>query len=488
LQPLQTITEDYLNLNRELHESGKEYGVFGWRHAQDILDLRTDYECDTVLDYGCGKGTLGTALGSPEWMREFDPAIPGKDAKPEMADLVVCTDVLEHIEPELLDNVLFELARLTRKAALLVIATRESQKKLADGSSPHKIIEEPHWWQAKLATKFLVLDFKTDVIQNEVTALVTPIRPIGEIRAKSAVSDTIRYENATRNCAIVKERVLGGDLLDRHDGRICVVGFGPSLHQTWPYLLTERRAFGAKIVSVSGAHDFLISKGIVPDYHSEVDPRIHKCFFTRTPHADITYWIASCCHPELIDNLIRHKSKLALWHLLNSDIDVKIGAPDGPDPGCLLVAGGSGVGARTVNLFFTQGYRTFSLYGMDCSFANDGAQHAAEHSGKIKPEWQVKVGERWFRSSSQMVYMAKAMVEQLRMLNKTSHDMGEPAVAGSTDHCEFFFHGDGLLQNMVLEGNRLGVADGNSPGGVAPAPDQPAQAAQAHPHHLRGAA
>lgn len=455
----QTISEDYRKLNQELHESGKEYGIFGWRHAQDILDLRAEYECETVLDYGCGKGTLKDALASPEWMREYDPAIPGKDAKPETADLVVCTDVLEHIEPELLDNVLADLVRVTRKAALLVIATRESNKRLADGTSPHKIIEDANWWTAKLSEKFLILDMKADGFLGEVTALVSPVRPIAEIRAKSAVSDTIRFENALRNCGAVKERVLGEDLIPRHDGRVCVVGFGPSLQQTWRYLLAERRAFGAKIVSVSGAHDFLIGNGIIPDYHVEVDPREHKCFFTRTPRADVNYWIASCCHPKLIDNLVERKSKLALWHLLNSDNDYKIGAKDGPDPGCLLVSGGSGVGARAVNLFFTQGYRTFSLYGMDCSFGEDGSQHAGEHSGKKKMEWQVRVGKRWFRSSSQMVYMAKAMVDQLRMLNRTAKEMNEPCVEGSTDHTEFFFHGDGLLQELVQEGNRLGEAE-----------------------------
>lgn len=450
---LQTITEDYRRLNRELHESGKEYGIYGARHAERVLELMDEYECKTVLDYGCGKGMLKTALFNPDWLHEYDPAIPGKDDRPkEMADLVVCTDVLEHIEPELLDNVLTDLARLTRKATFLVIATRESIKTLPDGSSPHKIIESPEWWKAKLGEKFLVLDWSVDAAQGELTALASVIRPIKEIIGKSAVSDTIRFENAERNCRIVKERVLGKELLPRHDGRICVVGYGPSLHQTWPYLKVERRAFNAKIVSVSGAHDFLLDKGIVPDYHCDVDPREHKAFFTKNPHPDITYWIASCCHPVLIDNLVEKKCKLALWHLLNNDYDLKLGAPDGPDPGCLLVAGGSGVGARTIQLFFTQGFRTYSIYGMDSSFGPGGEQHAGAHSGKIKPEWQVKCGERWFRSSSQMVFMARGMIAQLHRLNQVAKEMGEPPLPDSTDYCEFHFHGDGLLQQMVIEG------------------------------------
>jgi hypothetical protein len=458
MQQLQTITDDYLAQNRELHETNEHYGMGGWRHAGRVAELREDTESETVLDWACGKGRLKTALGDPDWMREYDPAIPGKDARPEMADLVVATDALEHIQPELLDNVLSELVRLTAKAAFLVIATRESNKCLPDGTSPHKIVQNSEWWRAKLSEKFLILNWVT-IGTDEVQAVVTPVRPIKQIIGKSAVSDTIRHENAERNCAIVKARVFGKDLLPRHDGRVCIVGFGPSLQQTWRHILIEKRAFGAKVVSVSGAHDFLISRGIVPDYHIEVDPREHKCFFTRNPHPDVNYWIASCCHPNLIENLIGNESKLALWHLYNSDNDLKIIAPGGIDPESLLICGGSGVGARAVHLMFGQGYRTFSLYGMDCSFAQtDGSQHAGEHSGKAKPEWMVRVGDRWFRSSAQLVYMARSMVDSCQMLERIAADQGEPVIDGTTDHVEFFMHGDGLLQQMVAEGNKMQAA------------------------------
>lgn len=454
---LQTISDEYRKLNRELHETKSSYGSEGWRHGERVLELREENEAHTVLDYGCGRGTLKNALGSPEWVFEYDPAIPGKDARPGMADIVVCTDVLEHIEPDLLDNVLLDLVRLTRKVAYLVIATRQSVKLLSDGTSPHKIVENAQWWREKLAEKFFILDFSANA-DHEVTLLVSPVRPIKEIKGKSAVSDTIRFEHAERNCGVVKERVFpDGELMSRNEGRVCIVGFAPSLHQTWHTLMTERRAFGAKIVSVSGAHDFLISRGIVPDYHVEVDPREHKCFFTRDPHADISYYIASCCHPKLIDNLAEKSGKLSLWHLYNSDNDLKIVNSDGPDAGSLLIAGGSGVGARAVHLMYGLGYRSFSLYGMDSSFAqHDGSQHAGEHSGKKKPEWNVRVGGRWFRSSAQLVYMARSMLHSMSTLNQISAEIGEPVIPASDKHVEFFLHGDGLLQEMVIDWNRNG--------------------------------
>jgi hypothetical protein len=454
---LQTITDDYIQLNRDLHASDENYGVGSWRHADRVLTLRSDIEADTVLDYGAGKGALKQALGNPDWFYEYDPAVPGKDARPKMADMVVCTDVLEHIEPDLLDNVLADILKLSAKAAFLVIATQPAIKTLADGTNAHKIVENGAWWEKKLAEKFFILSSEAD--GRHVVAFVTPVRPIKEIVGKSAVSNTIRSENAIRNCAVVKGRALTDDLLPRHEGRVCIVGFGPSLRESWRYLNMERRSFGAKIVSTSGAHDFLVERGVVPDYHVEVDPREHKAFFTRNSHPDVNYWIASCCHAKLIDNLVERNSKVSLWHLLNSDEDLEIAAPHGPDPGALLVCGGSGVAARAIHLFYTQGYRSFSLYGMDCSFdAASKEQHAGEHTGKVQPEWNVRVGDRWFVSSAALVYMARSVIDSFRLLDRLSTENNEPFIEGTTDRVEFLMHGDGLLQTMTAQMNAGAVA------------------------------
>jgi len=150
---LQTITPEYAELNRQLHTcETNSYGGGGFRFADMLAGLRDQTQSQTVLDYGCGKGTLANALGRPEWLAEYDPAIAGKDAKPERADIVVCTDVLEHIEPHLLDNVLKHIADLANKAVLLVIATRPARKILSDGRNAHLIIESAAWWKAKLET------------------------------------------------------------------------------------------------------------------------------------------------------------------------------------------------------------------------------------------------------------------------------------------------------------------------------------------------
>ena len=124
------------------------------------------YECGahSVLDYGCGDGRLFASLpfrigGGAHtllWVPfyyEYDPAIPGKHVLPEPADLVVCLDVLEHVESEKLERVVLHILSLARKALLITVACKPSGKVLPDGSNQHQTVQEPQWWHTYL-TRF----------------------------------------------------------------------------------------------------------------------------------------------------------------------------------------------------------------------------------------------------------------------------------------------------------------------------------------------
>jgi 2-polyprenyl-3-methyl-5-hydroxy-6-metoxy-1,4-benzoquinol methylase len=77
--------------------------------------------------------------------------VPKFAALPEPAHVVVCTDVLEHVEPAYLDDVLRHLAECTVTVAHVVIATKpDGNKRLADGRDPHLIVRPAEWWRAKL--------------------------------------------------------------------------------------------------------------------------------------------------------------------------------------------------------------------------------------------------------------------------------------------------------------------------------------------------
>jgi 2-polyprenyl-3-methyl-5-hydroxy-6-metoxy-1,4-benzoquinol methylase len=141
------ISKEYQALNKELHESNPGYGAGGGKWKDWVEQVILIYRPDTILDYGCGKGSLKKELNTE--ILEYDPAIVGKDIPPDNVDLVVCTDVIEHVEPEFLDEVLAHIKRIS-KAAFIVIACRKGNKTLPDGRPAHLIVESPDWWKKKM--------------------------------------------------------------------------------------------------------------------------------------------------------------------------------------------------------------------------------------------------------------------------------------------------------------------------------------------------
>jgi uncharacterized Rossmann fold enzyme len=146
------ISEEYRQMNAKLHAENLAYGVGGGKHAKTVKKLSETLKTTSVLDYGCGKGYLGKALPFPIW--EYDPAIPAKADTPRPADIVVCADVLEHIEADKLDFVLDDLRRVTKKVGYFVIHTGPSMKKLPDGRNAHLLQHPKAWWEEQLGKYF----------------------------------------------------------------------------------------------------------------------------------------------------------------------------------------------------------------------------------------------------------------------------------------------------------------------------------------------
>jgi len=138
------ITDSYRELNALLHRTNPHYGTSGKRYAEVVRQISDAVGSRDILDYGCGKRTLEGALGFP--ITNYDPCVTGLDSTPEPHDIVACTDVLEHIEPDCLEDVLKDIRRCTKRVAMLLVATRPAVKYLADGRNAHLIQETFEWW------------------------------------------------------------------------------------------------------------------------------------------------------------------------------------------------------------------------------------------------------------------------------------------------------------------------------------------------------
>lgn len=169
------ITKPYIKQNKELHKNAT-YGRRGYLHIENVLMFCKLMDAETVLDYGCGKGTFKEQIEEKVVgleIRNYDPAVEAYSFNPEPADVVVCTDVLEHIEPECLEDVLRHIRELTKKIAYIVVSIKPDYTKLLpDGRNPHLIVNKPSWWLYKLRTVFFEGVIKVSETEKDVTIIV----------------------------------------------------------------------------------------------------------------------------------------------------------------------------------------------------------------------------------------------------------------------------------------------------------------------------
>lgn len=151
-----TISAEYRAQQQKLH-ANPNYGVASLMFAPVVKEVIELLKPQSICDYGAGKKNLLKGLndagvrGIPYF--PYDPAFPEYGAA-RPADLVCCIDVLEHVEPEYLDNVLAELRALTHRHGFFSVHTGAAVKVLPDGRNAHLIQKPSSWWLPRLCRHF----------------------------------------------------------------------------------------------------------------------------------------------------------------------------------------------------------------------------------------------------------------------------------------------------------------------------------------------
>jgi len=114
-------------------------------------------ELDTLLDYGCGSNLSLTETLKPKrsiTYQGYDIGVPDYADAPDPAQMVVCIDVLEHIEPEYLEDVLDHLEELTEVVLFASVHMGPAGKTLDDGRNAHLTQKPMTWWFRKFSERF----------------------------------------------------------------------------------------------------------------------------------------------------------------------------------------------------------------------------------------------------------------------------------------------------------------------------------------------
>jgi hypothetical protein len=156
------ISEDYRLVQRRMHED-PEYGKASLQFAPIVAELVELTGAAELLDYGAGKGRLGLSLREyvkrPLKVHNYEPAMPQWSARPEPCRFVACIDVLEHVEPDLLDNVLDDLRRVTAGVGFFTVHTEAALKELPDGRNAHLNQRPASWWLPRIMERFELVSY-----------------------------------------------------------------------------------------------------------------------------------------------------------------------------------------------------------------------------------------------------------------------------------------------------------------------------------------
>ncbi|MFG0333086.1 MAG: hypothetical protein ACF8TS_06980 [Maioricimonas sp. JB049] len=146
---------EFIRQYQVLHQTGI-YGCSSEKLIARIFPEVLELRPGSILDYGCGQSRLVDMLrfdNNVEIFR-YDPAIPGIDTLPVWhADLVINTDVMEHVPEEDVDDVLAEIRSISDRA-IFNIATAPARCILPNGQNAHCTVRSSDWWRARLQQHF----------------------------------------------------------------------------------------------------------------------------------------------------------------------------------------------------------------------------------------------------------------------------------------------------------------------------------------------
>ena len=179
-----TITAEYQEVLLRMRKT-YIWGTTGGKYAGDsIVKLLQEHpEIETILDYGCGEGSLkkwveDSDIKDKKWTL-YDPGFEEFKSPPKgKFDLVITTDVLEHVEEIMLNKVLDNLRELTGRFLYNEIACYYTGNNFTDGpfigQDLHINMKAPDVWARRLQHReFTNIQYSPSILEGwKVRALI----------------------------------------------------------------------------------------------------------------------------------------------------------------------------------------------------------------------------------------------------------------------------------------------------------------------------
>ena len=360
---------------------------------------------------------------------------------PLQAEYGYCTDVMEHIPPEQVDQVLGNIL-LAARHVFFQISTVEDACGVLIGHPLHLSVHPYEWWLKKLQMFDCSVHWSVDK-GDACLFYVSAWRDGQELVDIGVLNETEEQIKANVRANVAGNRWRQVRPHEQNEEQVMLVGGGPSL----PGQLEEikrLRAEGAKLVCLNGAYNWALENGLVPSAVVIVDARPFNARFTKPVHDTCLYFLASQCDPSVYEGL--PPERVYQWHAAASLIGDTVAEQV---PEAYFVPGGSTVLLRAVLLMRMLGYHWFHFFGCDSCLTEtplDGQmprRTAFQHHAYSQPENDDKVvlpvtlGGRLFHCHPWMVAQAQEFISLIRIFGS---------------EFELIVHGDGLLAHIVETG------------------------------------
>jgi predicted TPR repeat methyltransferase len=156
------FTKDYYEDGVRKHISGYEdYKWMPTRSIPEALDIQSNFEFKTCVDYGCAKGFLVNALrivGCDAWGEDISeyavenchPNVRDYVSLPndKTYDLLICKDVLEHVEVEDIPSVLQKFKKKSKQFFFVIPLGDDDRFRIREYEVDitHVTKKDEEWW------------------------------------------------------------------------------------------------------------------------------------------------------------------------------------------------------------------------------------------------------------------------------------------------------------------------------------------------------
>lgn len=464
-----------LDMSKEKQKYIKCWNVDGYRKISPgvncvemfldaVEESAPDSKGGTLIDFGCGTGRAAKLLDEHFDVTPMDFAPNCLDEEvaehfggrfvehditkktPLRAEWGYCTDVMEHLPPEEVDDALSTILEASENVFFQIANFHDHYGGHPDIQDHlHLTVWDYDQWLKKFNDHGVIIHRSMD-FGKYVIFMVSGYRGFLFNRMKMNTPEDQVFKQVRENLGRGLQQLRPFE--EQLNQKVVVLGGGPSLND-YVDEIKEHKKNGAKIITMNGSYGWAKEHDLWPVTQFMIDARKFNKRFMEPVSEDNVYILAAQVHPDIFDILPSDKT----W-IFNANLD----------EGCVQISeeilgemytdwfplpGGSSVMLRALPALQMMGFRDVEVYGFDsCLMGHDlgdadvdiknhHAFHQPENDFNDDRLAYVTINDKRFAVEPWMLCQANEYLNCSKILLK---------------HMKIKIHGNGLIAHCVETG------------------------------------